>query len=324
MFDKLLSVAFALLLASAAQAQDYPSRPITMIVPFPAGGPTDTLGRIMAEGMRQRLGQTIVIENITGAGATLGVGHAAQAAPDGYTLSIGNWTSHVGSGALYPIKYDLLKDFAPVSLLSFAPMLIVGRNDLPANNAKELIAWLKARAGTATAASVGAGSAAHVCGLYFQDKTNTRFQFVPYRGGAPAMQDLVGGQIDLMCAEASQTLSYVRGKRMKAFTVMSHTRWPAMPDIPTTDEIGVPGMYISFWQGLWVPKGTPQEAITRLNAAVVAALADDNVRKRLIDLGQVIAPREQQTPAAFAAFHKAEIEKWWPIIKAANIKVESQ
>jgi tripartite-type tricarboxylate transporter receptor subunit TctC len=278
----------------------------------------------MAEGMRHQLGQTIIIENITGAGATLGVGHAAQAAPDGYTLSIGNWTSHVGSGALYPIKYDLLKDFAPVSMLTFAPMLIVGKNDLPADNAKELIAWLKAKAGTAMAASVGAGSAAHVCGLYFQDKTGTRFQFVPYRGGAPAMQDLVGGQIDLMCAEASQTLSYVRGKRMKAFTVMSRTRWPAMPDIPTTDEIGVPGMYISFWHGLWVPKGTPPEVIARLNTAVVAALADDNVRKRLSDLGQVIATREQQTPTALAAFHKAEIEKWWPIIKAADIKVEGQ
>jgi len=324
MSNRFLCAAFALLLASSVHAQDYPSRPITMIVPFPAGGPTDTLGRIMAEGMRQQLGQTIIIENITGAGATLGVGHAAQAAPDGYTLSIGNWTSHVGSGALYPIKYDLLKDFAPVSLLTFAPMLIVGKNDLPADNAKGLIAWLKAKAGTATAASVGAGSAAHVCGLYFQDKTGTRFQFVPYRGGAPAMQDLVGGQIDLMCAEASQTLSYVRGKRMKAFTVMSRTRWPAIPDIPTTDEIGVPGMYISFWHGLWVPKGTPPEVIARLNTAVVAALADENVRKRLSDLGQVIATREQQTPAALAGFHKAEIEKWWPIIKAADIKVEGQ
>jgi tripartite-type tricarboxylate transporter receptor subunit TctC len=293
-----------------------------MIVPFAAGGPTDTLGRLMAASMQQHLGQTIVIENVTGAGATLGVGRAAQAAPDGYTLSIGNWTSHVGSGALYPIKYDLLKDFEPVSLLTFAPMLIVGKNDLPAKDAKELIAWLKANPGKASAASVGAGSAAHVCGLYFQDKTGTRFQFVPYRGGAPAMQDLIAGQIDLMCAEASQTLAHVRSNKMKAFTVMSKTRWPAMPEIPTTDEIGAAGMYISFWHGLWVQKGTPKDVIGKLNAAVVDALADGNVRKRLTDLGQVIATREQQTPAALASFHKAEIEKWWPIIRAANIKVE--
>jgi tripartite-type tricarboxylate transporter receptor subunit TctC len=304
-------------------AQDYPSRPITMIVPFPAGGPTDTLGRILSERMRVSLGQTIVIENVTGAGSTIGVARAAQAAADGYTLALGNWTSFVGSGALYRTSYDLLKDFEPVSLLTFAPMLIVGKNALAANNAKELIAWLRANPDQASAATVGAGSAAHVCGLYFQDKTKTRFQFVPYRGGAPAMQDLVGGQIDLMCAEASQTLTYVRGGKMKAFAVMSHTRWPALPDVPTTDEIGTPGMYISFWHGLWVPKGGPKEVITKLNAAVVDTLADPMVRARLTDLGQVIATREQQTPAALAAYHKAEIEKWWPIIKAANIKVEA-
>jgi tripartite-type tricarboxylate transporter receptor subunit TctC len=297
------------------RAQDYPSRPITMIVPFPAGGPTDTLGRILSERMRVSLGQTIVIENVTGAGSTIGVTRAAQAAADGYTLALGNWTSFVGSGALYRTSYDLLKDFEPVSLLTFAPMLIVGKNALPAKDAKELIAWLKANPDKASAATVGAGSAAHVCGLYFQDKTNTRFQFVPYRGGAPAMQDLVGGQIDLMCAEASQTLTYVR--------VMSHTRWPALPDVPTTDEIGTPGMYISFWHGLWVPRGAPKEVLTKLNAAVVDTLADPTVRARLADLGQVIATREQQTPTALAAYHRAEIDKWWPIIKAADIKVEA-
>jgi tripartite-type tricarboxylate transporter receptor subunit TctC len=316
-------VSFAMTNAAGAQTQVYPSRPITMIVPFAAGGPTDTLGRILSEAMRSSLGETIIIENVTGAGATIGVGRAAQATPDGYTLSVGNWTSHVGSGALYPIQYDLLKDFQPISLLTFAPMMIVGKNALPANDAKELIAWLRANPDKASAASVGAGSAAHVCGLYFQDKTNTHFQFVPYRGGAPAMQDLVGGQIDLMCAEASQTLTYVRSGKMKAFAVMSKTRWPALPDVPTTDEIGAPGMYISFWHGLWVPKGTPKDVTTKLNIAVVDALADATVRKRLTDLGQLIATRDQQTPAALAAYHKAEIEKWWPIIKAANIKIEA-
>ena len=306
-----------------ALAQDYPSHPITMVVPFPAGGPTDTLGRILSERMRVTLGQPIVIENVTGAGSTIGVAHAAQAAPDGYTLSLGNWTSFVGSGALYRTSYDLLKDFEPVSLLTFAPMLIVGKNALPVNDAKALIAWLKANPDTASAATVGAGSAAHVCGLYFQDRTNTRFQFVPYRGGAPAMQDLVGGQIDLMCAEASQTLTYLRSGRMKAFAVMAKTRWPALPDVPTTDEIGAPGMYISFWHGLWVQKGTPKQVIAKLNNAVVETLADQTVRQRLTDLGQIIATADQQTPSALAAYHRAEIEKWWPIIKAANIKVEA-
>ena len=306
-----------------ALAQDYPSHPITMVVPFPAGGPTDTLGRILSERMRVTLGQPIVIENVTGAGSTIGVAHAAQAAPDGYTLSLGNWTSFVGSGALYRTSYDLLKDFEPVSLLTFAPMLIVGKNALPVNDAKELIAWLKANPDTASAATVGAGSAAHVCGLYFQDRTNTRFQFVPYRGGAPAMQDLVGGQIDLMCAEASQTLTYLRSGKMKAFAVMAKTRWPALPDVPTTDEIGAPGMYISFWHGLWVQKGTPKHVIAKLNNAVVETLADQTVRQRLTDLGQIIATADQQTPSALAAYHRAEIEKWWPIIKAANIKVEA-
>ncbi len=308
---------------AGAQAQDYPSRPLTMIVPFAAGGPTDTLGRTLSERMRVSLGQSIIIENVTGAGSTIGVGRAAQAAPDGYTLSLGNWTSFVGSGALYPIQYDLLKDFEPISLLTFAPMMIVGKNELPAKDAKELIAWLRANPDKASAASVGAGSAAHVCGLYFQDKTSTRFQFVPYRGGAPAMQDLVGGQIDLMCAEASQTLNFVRSGKMKAFAVMTKTRWPALPDVPTTDEIGMPGMYISFWHGLWVPKGTPRDVKAKLNGAVVDTLADPTVRQRLTDLGQVIATRDQQRPEALATYHKAEIEKWWPIIKAANIKVEA-
>jgi tripartite-type tricarboxylate transporter receptor subunit TctC len=313
----------ALATAAYAQPQDYPSRPLTMIVPFSAGGPTDTLGRILVERMRAALGQTVIIENVTGAGSTLGVGRAAQAAPDGYTLALGNWTSFVGSSVLYRTSYDLLQDFEPVSLLTFAPMLIVGKSTLPVKDAKELIAWLRASPDSASAATVGAGSAAHVCGLYFQEKTNTRFQFVPYRGGAPAMQDLVGGQIDLMCAEASQTLTYVRGGKMKAFAVMSKTRWPALPDVPTTDEIGTPGMYISFWHGLWVQKGTPRDVIIKLNGAVVDTLADPTVRQRLTDLGQVIATREQQTPVALGAYHKAEIEKWWPIIKAANIKVEA-
>jgi tripartite-type tricarboxylate transporter receptor subunit TctC len=244
-----------------------------------------------------------------------------QAAPDGYTFIVGNWTSHVGAGALYPVQWHVLRDLEPVAPLSASSLMIVGKTALPANNAKELIEWLKANPDKASAASVGAGSGAHICGLYFQEKTGTRFQFVPYRGGAPAMQDLVGGQIDLMCAEASQTLAHVRGGKMKAFAVMSKQRYAPLPDVPTMEEVGVTGMHISFWHGLWAPKGTPKPVIAKVNAAVVAAFAEPAVRKRIDELGQTIPPPSELTPEALGAFHKAEIDKWWPIIKAANIKV---
>lgn len=314
------ALAVGLQIASAT-AQDYPSRPITIIVPFPAGGPTDTLARIMGDHMKASLGQPLVVENVTGAGATIGVGRAVQAPPDGYTVIVGNWTSHVGAGALYPVQWHILHDLEPVAPLSVSSLMIVGRTSLPANNAKELITWLKANPDKASAASVGSGSGAHICGLYFQDKTGTRFQFIPYRGGAPAMQDLVAGQIDLMCAEASQTLPHVRGGKMKAFAVMSKTRFPALPDVPTMEEVGVSGLEIAFWHGMWAPKGTPASVIAKLNEAVVAAFQDPAVRKRIGDLGQAIPAREALTPAALATHHKAEVEKWWPIIKAANIKV---
>ena len=321
---KLTSVFAALAVAAScathAFAQDYPTHPITIIVPFPAGGPTDTLARILGERMRVSLGQPVVVETVTGAGASIGVVRAAQSAPDGYTLSIGNWTSHVGAGAMYPAAHDALLDLQPIARISATPLMIVGKNTLPPQNAGELIAWLKANPGKASAATVGAGSGAHVCLLYFAQKTGTSFQLVPYRGGAPVMQDLVAGQIDMFCAEASQTLSFLRSGAMKAFAIMSKERWPGAPEIPTMDEVGVPGMYISFWNGLWVPKATPKEIIARLNAAVVDTLADPTVRQRLTELGHVIATREEQTPEGLGAFHKAEIEKWWPLIKAANIK----
>jgi len=321
---KLTSVFAALAVAAScathAFAQDYPSHPITIIVPFPAGGPSDTLARILGDRMRTSLGQPVIVETVTGAGASLGVVRAAQSAPDGYTLSIGNWTSHVGAGAMYPAAHDALLDLQPIARISATPLMIVGKNTLPPQNAGELIAWLKANPGKASAATVGAGSGAHVCLLYFAQKTGTSFQLVPYRGGAPVMQDLVAGQIDMFCAEASQTLSFLRSGAMKAFAIMSKERWPGAPEIPTMDEVGVPGMYISFWNGLWVPKATPKEIIARLNAAVVDTLADPTVRQRLTELGHVIATREEQTPEGLGAFHKAEIEKWWPLIKAANIK----
>ncbi len=305
-----------------ADAQTYPSRPITMVVPYAAGGPTDTIARIMAERMRGPLGQIIIVENVTGAAGTLGVGRVARAAPDGYTISIGHWGTHVVNGAIYALPYDVFNDFEPVSMIATNPQLIVARKALPAKDLQELVAWLKANSAKATQGTAGHGSASHVSGVYLQSITGARFQFVPYRGAGPAMQDLVAGQIDLMVDQAANSLPQVRAGTIKAFAVTEKTRLAAAPEIPTVDEAGVPGLHISIWHALWMPKGTPKDIIAKLNAAVVDALADPGARQRLADLGQEIPPRAQQTPQALAAYHKAEIEKWWPIIKAANIKGE--
>jgi len=304
-----------------AAAEPFPSRPVTLIVPFGAGGPADTLARIMSEGMRASLGQSVVIENVTGAAGTIGVGRAVRAAPDGYTVSIGNWPSHVVNGAIYSLSYDLLTDFEAVARLPSNPYVAVARKDLPAKDLKELIAWLKAN--PATLGTAGAGAGQHVSGVYFQNVTGARFQFVPYRAGSSEiMRDLVAGHIDLTFDQAITALPYVRNHQVKAYAVTSDKRLAAAPDIPSVDEAGAPGIYISAWYGMWVPKGTPADAIHRLSAAAMAALADPAVRARLTDLGQEIPPPELQTAAALAAHHKAEIEKWWPIIKAANIKAE--
>ena len=317
-----VAVALAIVIAglAGARAETYPSKPITLIVPFPAGGPTDTVARIMGEHMSKTLGQPILIETVTGAGATIGVGRVVSAASDGYTLSIGNWSSHVGSPAIYPVSWNPVNDLAPIARLPVSSLMIVGKEALPANNAKELIAWLKAKPEPATAASVGAGSGAHVCGLYFAQKTDTKLQFVFYRGGAPAMQDMLAGTIDTMCAEASQTLAHVTAHKIKAFAVMGRARYAGLPDVPTMEEMGIKGMDISFWHGLWAPKGTPKDVIDTLNAAAVKALADPVVQKRVAALGMTI-PAEQ-TPQALHDFHKAELDKWWPIIKSYGIKIQ--
>ena len=309
-------------LLQIASAETYPTRPITMIVPFPAGGTSTTLARILAEHMSRSLGQPVIIENVSGAGGTIAVTRVARAAPDGYSISFGQWTTHVGASVVYPVKYDVLKDLEPVALLADNPLWIVAKNAFPAKDLTELVAWLKANPGKASAGTVGSGSGSHLCGIYFQNVTGTRFQFVPYRGGTPAMQDLVGGQIDLMCDQAANSLPMVRSGQIKAYAVMAKDRWFAAPDIPTVDEFGLPGLYISHWSGMWVPKGTPRDTITTLNSAVVSALADPIVRQRFAEQGQQIPPPDQQTPEALAIYHKAEIEKWWPIIKAANIKAE--
>ena len=318
-----LAVLFAALTClTHAQAQPYPSRPVTMIVPFPAGGVTDIVARLVSDRMKASLGQPVVAENVAGAGGTIGVTRLFRSAPDGYTVAIGQWTSHVGAGAMYTLPFDYLKDFEPVSMLSIGPLWIIGRKDFPAKDMKELIAWLKANPGKASVGTIGAGSGAHMCMVYFANLTGTSMQYVPYRGAAPAMQDLTAGQIDLLCPEAGQTLPQYRAGNIKPFGVLTQKRWFAAPDIPTIDEAGVPGVVFPFWHALWAPKGTPKDVIAKLNAAVVDSLGDANVRQRLTDLGHEIAPRELQSPEALAAYHKAELDKWWPIIKSANIKLQ--
>jgi tripartite-type tricarboxylate transporter receptor subunit TctC len=307
---------------AAAPAQVYPSRPITMVVPFAAGGPVDTVARILSEPMRATLGQSIIVENVTGAAGSIGVGRVARAAPDGYTLSIGHWSTHVVNGAIYPLPYDLLRDLEPIVLLPSNPMIVVSKNAVPAKNLNEFVGWIKANEGKVSAGTAGAGSATHVAGVYFQNVTGTRFQFVPYRGTGPALQDLVAGQIDFIVDQASNSLQHVRDGKIRAYAVTASARLPSAPDIPTVAEAGLPSLDISVWYGLWAPKDTPKEIIAKLNNAAVQALSEPTVRQRFAELGLDIPPRDRLTPEALAAYQKAEIEKWWPVIRGANIKTE--
>jgi len=305
-----------------ARAQAYPSRPITIVVGFAAGGATDTIGRLIAERMKSSLGQPVIVENMAGAAGTIAVGRVARAAPDGYTLGIGTNTPYVMAGAIYALQYDLLNDFEPVALLSTGPYVLAARKAMPANDLKGIIAWLKANPDKATLGHAGTGSGGHIAGFFFQRETGTRLQFVPYRGAAPAIQDLMAGQIDMASSDPIAALPQVRAGTIKAYGVTTKTRLLSAPDIPTLDEAGLPGFEISQWHGLWVPKGTPKNIIARLNAAITDALADPMMRARLADLAQETFPRAQQTPEALGAWQKAEILKWWPIIKAAGIKAE--
>jgi tripartite-type tricarboxylate transporter receptor subunit TctC len=315
-----VALALALVAGNAAvQAQTYPSRSITLVVPFPPGGSTDVVGRIMAERMRPLLGQPLIIENVGGAGGSIAVGRVARAAPDGYTIDIGQWDTHVGS-VIYPLTYDLQKDFEPIGLISINPQLLVGKKTLPADDLKGLVAWMKANPGKAT--FVNQNAAAQVSGILLQQLTGTQVQFIPYRGAGPAMTDLLSGQVDLLVVQAAVALPQVRAGTIKAIANLSPQRSPAVPDIPTSDEGGVRGLYMSGWFGFFAPKGTPKDVIAKLNGAMVQALADPAVRARFGELGLDVASREQQTPEGLAAFHEAEIEKWWPIIKAAGVKPE--
>jgi tripartite-type tricarboxylate transporter receptor subunit TctC len=318
----ILAVVAALAFSGVADAENYPSRPITIIVPFAAGGPSDAMTRILAERMKITLGETVLVENVTGAGGSIGVGRAVRSAPDGYTISFGHLGTHVANGAIYKLGYDLVSDLEPVALLPSNPMIIVSKNAVPAKSLKEFLAWLKAQPKPPTAGTAGAGSGSHIAGLYFENVTGIKLQYVPYRGTAPALNDLVAGQIDLIVDQTSNSISQVRAGNIRAYAVTDDKRVESAADIPTVDEAGLPGFHMTLWSGLWVPKDTPKEIVAKLNAAAVDALNDPAVRKQLENLGLQMPPKNQLTPEALGAWQKAEIAKWWPMIRDANVKVD--
>ena len=324
MMRRLFLAALAVLaFGGAAVAQNFPSRPITIIVPFSAGGPSDVMARILAERMKTTLGEVVQIENVTGAGGSIGVGRAVRSAPDGYTISFGHLGTHVANGAIYnKLGYDLVTDLEPVVLLPSNTMIVVSKNAVPAKSLGELLAWLKARPEPAAAGTAGAGSGSHIAGLYLENVTGIKLQYVPYRGTGPAMNDLVAGQIDMIVDQLSNSINQVRAGNIRGYAVTDTKRSESAADIPTAEEAGLRGFHMTLWSGLWVPKGTPKEIVTRLNAAAVEALNDPAVRKQLENLGLQMTPKDKLTPEALGEWQKAEIAKWWPMIKAANVKVD--
>jgi tripartite-type tricarboxylate transporter receptor subunit TctC len=320
---KIVLAALAVLaFGGGALAENFPSHPITIVVPFSAGGPSDVMARILAERMKVTLGENLLIENVTGAGGSIGVGRAVRSPPDGYTISFGHLGTHVANGAIYKLGYDLVTDLEPVVLLPSNPMIVVSKNAIPAKSLKELIAWLKARPAPATAGTAGAGSGSHIAGLYFENVTGIKLQYVPYRGTAPAMNDLIAGQIDVLIDQTSNSIGQVRAGSIRAYAITDDKRVESASDIPTTDEAGLSGFHMTLWSGLWVPKGTPKDIVAKLNASVVDALNDPGVRKQLENLGLQMPPKDQLSPEALGSWQKAEIAKWWPMIKAADVKVD--
>ena len=318
----ILAVLAVLAFGSAAVAETYPSHPITVIVPFSAGGPSDAMMRILAERMKLPLGETVLIENVTGAGGSLGVGRTVRSAPDGYTIGFGHLGTNVANGAIYKLGYDLVADLEPVVILPSNPMIIVSKNAVPAKSLKELLEWLKSRPVPAAAGTAGAGSGSHIAGLYFENATGIKLQYVPYRGTGPALNDLVAGQIDIIVDQLSNSINQVRAGTIRGYAVTDSKRAESAADIPTVDEAGLPGFHMTLWSGLWVPRGTPKEIVAKLNAAAVEALSDPVVRRQLENLGLQMPALDQLSPQALGDWQKAEIAKWWPMIKAANVKVE--
>jgi tripartite-type tricarboxylate transporter receptor subunit TctC len=307
-----------------AIAQSYPSKPVTIVVPFSAGGPTDTLARIMGERLRKTLGQPVLIDNTLGAGGSIGVGKVVRSPPDGYMVSIGHWGTHVVNGVYYPLTYNVLTDFEPVAMIATNPQLIVSKMGVPAKNLKELIAWIKANEAKVLMGSGGIGGASHMAAIYFGDTIGVKFNYVPYKGGAPALQALLGGEIDIYVTQISNVAGQIKAGKVRAYAVMAPARQAASPEVPTVDEAGLPGMHTAIWHGLWLAKGTPRPVVMRLNGAVVETLADPAIRQRFAELGQEIPPREQQTPEALFAHHKSEIDKWFPMIKASGLKADAK
>jgi len=323
MIKTMIAIALAAACAiGGANAQDYPSRFVTLVVPLATGGSTDTIARIIAEGMRPHLGQTVVVENSPGAGGSTGVVRVARATPDGYTLQIGQWGTNVASGAVYNLPIDLLKDMEPVALISTQPSLIVGKKDLPPNSLKELMAWLKENSGKISVGTSGPGSPSHVFGVFFQNAVGSKFNFIPYRSAGLSQQDLVAGQVEMIIDTPSTSGANVKGGLIKAYAIAGKDRSPVLPDVPTVDEAGLPGLYFYFWHAIWAPKGTPKDVIAKLNGAVVKAIADPATHKRLADIGQEFFPASMSSPEALAKFQKEEIEKWQPVIRAAGIRAQ--
>jgi tripartite-type tricarboxylate transporter receptor subunit TctC len=318
----LAALVATLAFGASVRADNFPSHPITIMVPFAAGGPSDAMARILGDRMKTVLGQPLVIENVTGAGGSIGVGRVVRSPADGYTIGFGHLGTHVANGAVYKLSYDLVTDLEPIVILPSNPMIVVSKNDVPAKTLKELLAWLKSRPEPVTAGTAGLGSGSHIAGLYFENATGIKLQFVPYRGTAPAMNDLVAGQIDVIIDQTSNSINQVRAGTIRAYAVTDDKRVASAPDIPTTDEAGLPGFHMTLWSGLWAPKGTPKEVVAKLNAAAIEALNDPAVQKQFENLGLQMPPEDQLTPQALGDWQKAEIAKWWPMIKAAHVAVE--
>ena len=318
----LIALTALIAIGGHAAADNFPSRPITIVVPFSAGGPSDVMARILAERMKTTLGESVLVENVTGAGGSIGVGRAVRSPPDGYTISFGHLGTHVANGAIYKLGYDLVTDLEPVALLPSNPMIVVSKNAVPAKSLKELLEWLKAKPAPATAGTAGAGSGSHIAGLYFENVTGAKLQYVPYRGTGPAMNDLVAGQIDLIVDQLSNSINQVRAGNIRGYAITDTRRAGSASDIPTTDEAGLPGFHMTLWSGLWAPKDTPKDIVAKLNASAVDALNDPAVRAQLEKLGLQMPPNDKLSPQALGDWQKAEIAKWWPMIKAANVRVD--